>query len=42
VFLQEVPCGIWESRKSAVRSQNGRGVRAEEPADFSHVAEMRL
>src|SRR5947209_6189596 len=26
--------GRWESRKSEVRSQNGGGVRAEEPADF--------
>src|SRR5579863_485100 len=28
------PCGIWKSRKSGVRSQNGGGVGSEEPADF--------
>ena len=32
--------GIWESRKSGDRSQNGSGVRAEESADlFQHGGE---
>src|SRR5689334_12300538 len=35
------PCGIWESRKSGVRSQNSRGVCAEESADFfQHGGEL--